>query len=156
MKKAFKIAVILLAALAVLSGCTVTKTKEISVNYNVTTGDEIKMTLNQIGGYKMNMKTPFIISKDGTEILNGSFITKEGYDYYYDMVKNQDSDATVLDEGTKDGNAYLMYTVVSENAQEYDYIVLVHDSQTAVLMGSLESEEEAKACFEAVKFERVK
>lgn len=156
MKRKFKFAALILAILTVLCGCTVSKTKESSLTFDVNTGDRVKVTLNRIDGYKMDSKVPFTVSKDGKDILNGSFVTKDGYDQYYELVKGGDPNAEVIKESTKDGNAYVMYKVNSNNITEYDFIVMIADSQTGVLLGCLESEEEAEACFEALKFELVK
>ncbi|MBD5158368.1 MAG: hypothetical protein HDT13_12145 [Butyrivibrio sp.] len=156
MKKALKFAALFLAVLTVLCGCTVTKTKESSLTFNVNTGDRIKVTLNRIDGYKMDSKTPFTVSKDDKDIITGSFLTKDGYDQYYELIKGGDSDAEVIKESTKDGNSYIMYKVTSNGKTEYDFIVMITNSSTGVLMGSLESEEDAAACFEALKFELIK
>lgn len=156
MKRALKFAALFLAVLTVLCGCTVTKTKESSLSFNVSTGDQIMVTLNRIDGYKMDAKVPFTVSMGGKDIMTGSFLTKEGYDQYYEAVNGGDPDAEVLKESLKDGNSYVMYKITSDGQTEYDFIVMIKDSATGVLMGSLASEEEAMACFEALTFELVK
>lgn len=160
MKKILKSAALAVFAVILLCGCTVTKTKESSLTFNVTTGDQIKVTLNRIDGYKMDSKSPFTVSKDDKDIMTGSFVTKDGYDQYYNLVreldKEDDSDTEIIKEGTKDNNSYIMYKVTSDNKTEYDFIIMIADSQTGVLLGCLESEDAAKSCFEALKFECVK
>lgn len=160
MKKLLKSAVLAVFAFIMLCGCTVTKTKESSLTFSVTTGDQIKVTLNRIDGYKMDSKSPFTVSKDDKDIMTGSFVTKEGYEQYYSLVKElnkeDDSDTEIIKEGTKDGNEYIMYKVISEDKTEYDFVLMVAGSSTGVLLGCLESEDAAMSCFEALKFEYVK
>lgn len=160
MKKLLKSAVLAVFALIMLCGCTVTKTKESSLTFNVTTGDQIKVTLNRIDGYKMDSKSPFTVSKDDKDIMTGSFVTKDGYEQYYNLVKElnkeDDSATKIIKEGTKDGNSYIMYKVISEDKTEYDFILMIAGSSTGVLLGCLESEDAATSCFEALKFEYVK
>ncbi len=108
----------------------------------------------------MDSKSPFTVSKDDKDIMTGSFVTKDGYDQYYNLVreldKEDDSDTEIIKEGTKDNNSYIMYKVTSDDKTEYDFIIMIDDSQTGVLLGCLESEDAAKSCFEALKFECVK
>lgn len=160
MKKILRSAALAIFSIILLCGCTVTRTKESSLTFSVTTGDQIKVTLNRIDGYKMDSKSPFTVSKDDKDIITGSFVTKEGYDQYYDLVKGLDkvdgSATEIIKEGTKDNNPYIMYKVTSDDKTEYDFIIMIADSQTGVLLGCLESEEDAESCFEALKFECVK
>lgn len=72
------------------------------------------------------------------------------------MNKEDDSDTEIIKEGTKDGNEYIMYKVISEDKTEYDFVLMVAGSSTGVLLGCLESEDAAMSCFEALKFEYVK
>lgn len=141
-------------ATAVLAGCTVTKS-EMSYTYNVETGDTVKMTLNKMNGYSTTSELPFTVTKEEKDIMHGTFITMEGYDYYQDLIdelEKTDEIEIIVKDGEKDGNTYTSYKVESEAGTEYDYLLKIGDSSTGVLMGSLDSKEEASSCFEAIKF----
>lgn len=141
-------------ATAVLAGCTVTKS-EMSYTYNVETGDTVKMTLNKTNGYSTTSELPFTVTKEEKDIMQGTFITMEGYDYYKDLInelEKTDEIEIIVKDGEKDGNTYTSYKVESEAGTEYDYLLKIGDSSTGVLMGSLESKEKASSCFEAIKF----
>lgn len=56
-----------------------------------------------------------------------------------------DENATILDSGEKDGCEYVMWNY---NDSEYDYAILIEDSNTGILLGNDVSEESAKECFQ--------
>lgn len=144
-----------LMAATILSGCAVTKS-EMSYTYNVETGDSIKITLNKMNGYSMNSEIPFTVVKGEDDVMTGTFITEEGYDYYHELINSDADDVEIIKTGEKDSNVYTFYRVDSESGTEYDYLVKVNDSATGVLMGSLTSEEDASACFDALTFTKEK
>ena len=151
-KKVLTLLAAVVTTTAILAGCSVTKTK--SLTYEVETGDNIKVTLDTSDGYSIQSDLPFTITKDGSEIMSGTFVTDDGYEYYVTEVTTEGSGAEVIDSGSKDGNEYTFYKVESDSFTEYDYILKVKDSQTGVIMGSTASEEEASKCFQAMTFSK--
>ena len=79
-KKVLTLLAAVVTTAAILAGCSVTKTK--SLTYEVETGDNIKVTLDTSDGYSIQSDLPFTITKDGTEIMSGTFVTDDGYEYY--------------------------------------------------------------------------
>lgn len=77
-------------------------------------------------------------------ISTGTFVQGYAYDQYVDSVKNDDN-AEVLDSGVKDGNKYLFWNY---NDSEFNYIIYVGDSNTAVILGTPISEEAAREVFD--------
>ena len=124
----------------VLTGCRSYK----SYTYNVDTGDKIELRLDTTGGYDLTSDLPFTITKDGETLSQGSFIIGEGYDYYAEGIKN-DSGAEVIEEKTYNGLQYIFY---SYNDREYNYVVKIVGSDTAVLIGNIVSEKSARECFD--------
>ena len=138
MKKIFMSA-ILLSMIVLATGCTTTK----SYTFKVETGDNIEVKLDASDGYDITSDLPFTISKDGEDLSQGTFITLDGYDYYITGVNNN-SDAKIIDSGTKNGLEYTFYSYDSE----YNYIIKVKDSNTGLVIGNIVSEESAKECFD--------
>lgn len=147
MKRIFK-AILLCMTLVLITGCT----KTISYTYEVATGDKIKVSLNVNEGYKLNSDLPFTVTKDGNELSQGTFIYGNYYDEYVNVAKN-DPDSTIISSGEKDNFEYVFYTY---NNEEYNYVIKVKDSNTAILLGNANSKAEAIKCFELLDFEVVK
>ena len=124
----------------VLTGCRSFK----SYTYDVDTGDQIELRLDTTGGYDISSDLPFTISKDGETLSQGSFIIGEGYDYYAEAIES-DSGAKVIEEKTYNGLQYIFY---SYNDTEYNYVVKIVGSDTAVLIGNTVSEKSARECFD--------
>lgn len=136
-----------LACIMMLSACTTKTSKE--VTYSVDTGDSVKITIDTKDGFDITMDVPFTVSKGDTDIFTGSFIYAEYYDVYREVV-DEESNAVLLDEGNKDGNDYFFYSFEGNAGTEYDYFILIKDSETAIAMASLVGEKEATEAFKAM------
>ncbi len=139
--------VLILVCGAMLSACSTTASK--SATFDVDTGDSIKISVNAKAGYDLTMEVPFAITKDGDAVLNGSFTYAEYYDVYRQVI-DEDANATLIEEGNKDGNDYFFYTFEGNAGTESDYVMMVGGSQTAIIMGSLAETSEVQAAFEAM------
>ena len=147
MKRIFK-AILLCMTLVLITGCT----KTISYTYEVATGDKIKVSLNVNDGYKLTSKLPFTITKDGNELSQGTFIFGNYYDEYVNIAK-EDSKTNIISSGDKDSFEYVFY---SYNNKEYNYVIKIKNSNTAILLKNTNSKEEAIKCFELLNFEVAK
>ncbi len=152
MIKKFKIFIMCVCVLLSVVGCASKTSKSMSYTYSVETGDKIEITLDTSDEYELTSKLPFSILHDGETLSQGKFITAESYSEY-EAVVNSDEKAKLIDSGDKDGNKYLFW---SYNGSEYNYAVLIADSNTAVLIGNLVSEESAKECFERIDISKGK
>lgn len=134
-----------------LTGCDTYK----SYTFKVETKDNIEIKLQTGAGYDISSDIPFSVSKDGEKIFSGSFITLNGYNVYLEQFSNN-SDATLIDSGNKNGVEYSLfkYEEYGEDV-EYDYIIKVNDSNTGILIGSINSEESVKKAFERLTFSKV-
>lgn len=148
MKKIIKSLFICFITLLVVTGCT----KTMSYTYEVATGDKIKVTLNVNEGHKFKTDLPFTITKDDKELSQGTFIYGKYFDEYVNAAKT-DSNATIISSGETDNFEYAFY---SYNNKEYNYVIRVKNSNTAILLGNTNSKEEAIKCFELLNFEVVK
>jgi len=144
MKKVIGSLTIVFVLVLFLTGCTTNK----SYTFNVETGDKIKVKLNTTDGYDLSSNLPFTISKDGNTLSQGTFITISSYDEYVKAAKTNSS-AKVIDESSKDNIEYVFY---SYNDSEYNYVIKVKNSNTGILLGNPNSQEEAKKCFELLTF----
>ena len=136
----------LLLLLSLLAACSTHAYK--AATFNVETGDKITVQVDIKAGYDLTMEVPFVISKDETVILTGAFGQPEAYALYYQLIED-DPNASLLAEDTKDGNSYFFYTVDGSSGTEYNYIMQVDGAQTVIIMASLASQAEAEAAFAA-------
>ena len=125
-----------------LAGCSSSTSK--AYTFSVETGDSIVLSLDTSDDYDITSELPFTITNQDDEESQGTFITADQYQQYADALKT-DPDAVILDTGEKDGNEYIFWSY--DNA-EYNYAILIKDSNTGVLLGNLVSEEMANACFQ--------
>lgn len=144
MKKTLLSLILLCTFMFTLTGCNTTK----SYTFDVETGDKIKIELNTTDGYDLSSSLPFTVSKDGSVLSQGTFITLDGYDDYVNMVNN-DTNSTVLDSGSMNGVTYTFY---SYNDAEFNYIIKIDNSNTALLLGNANSQNEAQTVFELLTF----
>lgn len=156
MKRMLKTAAAFLAATMIFmltSACVMQTTS--SVTYDVETGDKVTLTLVTSAGYQQDAQIPFSITKDEKKVMQGTFITIEQYNEYISLVENGGSEeetVEMIEQGIKDDNTFCFYTVKKEEGTEYDFAMKIGDSNTAVLMGSTLSEEEARDCFDLMTF----
>ena len=137
MKKIFKSILLVGIMMLALTGCTTNK----SYTYTVETGDKVKITLNTTDGYDLSSDLPFAISKDGNTLSQGTFIQESYYEQYVNAANTQ---GQIIDRGSNDNIEYVFY---SYNNSEYNYVIKIKDSNTALLLGNPNSQEEAKKCF---------
>lgn len=142
--------VTLLLSFAVLltlaAGCNARTSK--SFTFNVETGDQIKIKLNTADDYDLSSELPFTISCGGETLSQGIFLFADKYQEYVSVAQS-DPDATVLDSGKKDGNEYVFWNY---NDSEYNYVIMIKGSNTAILLGNPISEKSAKECFDRLTF----
>lgn len=131
-----------------LAGCNSSK----AFTYSVETGDSVKVSLDTSDKYDMTSDLPFAISCDGETFSQGLFITAENYSQYVEVV-NTDETAALLDSGSKDGNQYIFW---SYNDSEYNYAILIGDSNTGMILANNVSEESARECFNRLTVSVVK
>ena len=142
MKKIFKSILLVGIMMLALTGCTTNK----SYTYTVETGDKVKITLNTTDGYDLSSDLPFAITKDGNTLSQGTFIQESYYEQYVNAANTQ---GQIIDRGSNDNIEYVFY---SYNNSEYNYVIKIKDSNTALLLGNPNSQEEAKKCFELLSF----
>lgn len=154
MKKTAKIlSIMLLFSTLLFCACSTYANK--SYTFNVSTGEQIKVTLNVKTGYSLSQKDgQFTVSdKDGNDILTGIFLL-EGYTDSYREVVDADPDATVLEDKSTGGITYLYYEYDGETGKEHNFIVDIDGAKTGVLLASQASEEAASKAFSMLSFEK--
>ena len=144
MKKVLMTMAALLLVLAVCSGCETSSSK--SFTFDVDTDDSIKIEMDTSGGeYDITSAVPFEITKSDEVVTEGQFLFEEAYTEYVEAV-NIDTEATILDSGvTANGNEYVFWTFAE---QEFNYVIMVDESQTALLLANDVSRESAEECFQ--------
>lgn len=129
----------------VLVGCSTHSAK--AYTFKVDNGDRIKIKLDTSDGYDISSDIPFVLSCEDETVSKGIFIYSEKYEEYVSAVES-DSEAEILDAGTKDGNEYIFWRF---GDSEYNYAILINDSDTGIILGNAISEESARECFKRLK-----
>lgn len=132
----------LMLVLSVLTGCNDNSTK--AYTFSVDNGDSIKVSLNTMDNYDISSELPFTITCNGELQSQGTFILGDAFAQYKSVVEN-DEKAEMIDSGEKDGNDYIFWCY---NGSEYNYAILIADSNTGIVLGNVISEESAKECFD--------
>lgn len=115
--------------------------------YTVDTGDEIDIRLDTTGGYDISSAVPFEISKDGKVCSTGTFITASDCEAYVSVIKEDDM-AEIIDSGEKDTISYYMWAY---NDSEFNYVIMIKDSGTGIILGNNVSEDTAKEIFDRLE-----
>lgn len=160
MKKIIKITAMAVMLIMVLSMTACSFYTNQTFVYDVTTGDKISLKLKTTGGYTMkNTDLPFQIGTKDATILQGTFLTADGYDQYAELV-NKGEGVTLIKKGEMNGNEYYFYSTDGSSGTELDFIVRIKGTNTGVAMGALESDTITKdavfKCFEAITFSLAK
>lgn len=142
MKKQYRCFCAVLLCIFCLTGCGNVHTS-ITYTFSVSTGDSVDIKFDTTGDYQITSDLPFEISQDGTLLTSGSFISSDGYQMYVDVV-NADDDAEIIESSSTDTLEYIMWNY---NDTEFNYAILIKDSQTGVLLGNQTSEESAREVF---------
>jgi len=142
MKKQYRCFCAALLCIICLTGCGNVHTS-ITYTFSVSTGDSVDIKFDTTDDYQITSDLPFEISQDGTLLTSGSFISADGYQMYVDVV-NADDDAEIIESSSNDTLEYIMWNY---NDTEFNYAILIKDSQTGILLGNQTSEESAREVF---------
>lgn len=131
-----------ISAMCLLVACHTSK----AFTYKVTTGDMIQISIDSSDGFDLTSELPFAVKKDGVVLSQGMFIQGEAYEQYADVAKNVE---ILLSEGANNDVEYLFYEY---EGREYNYVIKVKNSNTAIVLGNAHSKEEAEECFKHLTF----
>ncbi|MEE1296111.1 MAG: hypothetical protein UHD09_04555 [Bifidobacterium sp.] len=135
-----------LALVLALAGCSAPD----SHTFSPSTGDKVRVSLDTSDGYSMTNDDPFVISKDGKELSEGTFFYGDYYQYFVDEVKKEGK-VKELDKGDYEGNDYVLWELDRDGTKEYDYAIKVKDCSSSVLLSNQVSEASAKEVFQRLK-----
>lgn len=142
MKKRFLNILAILVVGLVLTGCSTFK----SFTFDVETGDKVSIRLDTSNGYDLTGKVPFSVL-DGDKILStGTFIKGDFYDKYVQAANTQ---GKVI---TEDDDKNIEYVFYSYQDKEWNYVIKIKNSNTAILLGNQISEKDAKKVFKLLTF----
>lgn len=102
-----------------------------------------RVSLDTTDKYKITSDVPFTISQDGKEQTLETFIHGDAYTQYVSVIET-DEKAVLLDSGTKDGNEYEFWCY---DGKEYNYAIMIAESNTGMILGNPVSKKSAKDCF---------
>lgn len=144
MKKIIALSLVISCVLGVLTACDTANIKTSkSYTFEVETGDNIKVSLDTSDDYNISSDLPFVISCDDEKLSQGTFIFAEYYQDYIEVVEDDDK-AEIIDTGKKNGNEYIFWCF---DNKEWNYAILIADSNTAIILGNTVSQKTAERCF---------
>ncbi len=147
MKRTYKLRSVITSAVIAFALCACSFYSNLSLTFNVNTGDKIKVTLDTTSGLSLTQKDGrFAVEKDGEPILQGVFVHEDGYNQYLGIKGEQGM--TVLEDTEKDGNPYYMYEINGEAGVEDNFIMWIKNSNTGVILASVSGKETAKDAFD--------
>ncbi len=146
MKKVRTISILCLALL--LTACNLNERS--TYTFSIENGDSVNITFKSKDGYSISQKDgTFIISKDNKTISQGVFLTDNVYKEYKKIIEeNKDNKILNKKSGKKDDNEYIYYETNGKSGMEYNYIVKIYSTNSAVIIGCLTNKEEAQKVFE--------
>lgn len=129
---------------AVLTGCA--SNSSMAYTFNVETGDSIKVELDTSGSdYKLKADgSRFIINEEDTDVITGIFLTADMYDQYESAISET---GTILES-----DGYILYEYAGESGTERNILLMVPDSETGIIMGSLADEETVRDIYGRLSF----
>lgn len=123
----FALIVVAVAAVAALSGC-VTYSTSMTFTFSVETGDNIAVELDTSSGYELRPEgSDFFVSKDGSDIVGGMFLTEVTYEQ---LVSNAHDDPRA--QFVTDVKDNYEYTYSPEDGGETYYLLWVPGSNTGI------------------------
>lgn len=133
----------------ILAGCT----SSASYTFNIANGDEIKVSLDTADGYSLKQdQGRFYVNYGDTQILEGAFLSEEGFDEY----ELDGPETTIIKDEEKEDFSYFFFEKTNESATRYFYLIWVNESETAVLIGGTADQSETEAAFERLAFSQDK
>ncbi len=137
---------VLLVLAALLSACSGRN----AYTFQLETGDTLKISGEN--GYTLSGEIPFTLSKDETPCLTGSFVSRDGYEQYEEIILEENGVLTLLERGAREDCDYLFYHSESEGG--YGILLAPKGSASGVLLESTLSEQEVRDAFSALRFSR--
>lgn len=142
--KKFVLLVILSFSLIMFTGCDFYR----NVTFNLDNGDKVEIKLDANDNYSITTELPFHITKDGSTVSVGSFLTLEEYEEYKEIIKNNEG-YTIIEES----DDTILYDYKSE---EYNCIMKLPRSNTALLLKNEVSLESAREVFARLTITTIK
>ena len=120
MNTIFKRLAAVLLCIMLLTGCEFNRT--VSLTYNVTTGDSIKVTLDSSEGHGLkNSGDGFEVNNGEKIILQGFFVDQSMYEGYVEAVSSQ-QEAVIRQETDREEMHVISYTYEGQAGTEQNYI----------------------------------
>lgn len=111
------------------------------------TGDKVTVSLDTSDGYDFVRGECFIVECKDEEISTGTFISADKYSDSVEDVLNNDA-AKIIDSDANDDFEYIFY----KEEKNYNYLVLIKNSKSGVLIENTISEKSAEECFKHLDF----
>ena len=147
--KKLKIVVMMMFVTLLMTGCG---SNDTSIVFDVETGDKIKVTLDESDNYQLIDDIPFVVSQDDEELSKGTFMNENGYNQYKELVENNE-DVNILDEESNSNIEYIFFEYESYTS-EYNYIIMIKDSNTGIVLKNTVSQDSAEEVFSRLSFAR--
>lgn len=131
----------------ILTGCK--SQSSMSYTFKVETGDSVKVTLDTSGSeYKLTQSDgTFAVEEEETAVLQGVFLTEDMYDQYKAAAETA---GAIVETGD---NGFILYEYEGAAGVEHNILTMISDSDTGVIIASLEENDKVKEAYSKLKFE---
>ena len=147
-KKLFFMVALTMMICILATGCSSSK----SYTFNITNGEQIKVSMDTSNGYKLKQSDgSFIVKMKKEDVIQGVFILPAQKDQYIENVKSN-SDAKIL----QDDPHCFYWTINGTAGTEYNRIVTFDDAEACVLLASLTDKTLVDTTYQLLSFETIK
>lgn len=143
MKKILCLGTVFIVTILIAIGCS----KIDSFDHITGTGDKVTLSLDTSDGYDFVRGKCFVVECDDEEISTGTFISADKYSDSVEDVLNND-DSKIIKSDANDDFEYIFYN----EGKNYNYLVLIKNSKSGVLIENTISEKSAEECFKHLDF----
>ena len=127
-------------AIFALSGCGGNIQTSKSFTFNVSTGDAVEVELDTSSGLDIQPdQSTFIIYKNDEAITRGIFLDLDAYNEYVEAAQ----DYPVFKHNRVRGNEGVYYEASDGETKEYNYLMKLADSNTAIALSTRTGEADA-------------
>lgn len=93
-----------------------------------------------------------IVRKEGTDILNGLIITKDGFEANAQVIIENQDEIEIIEAVPENAPSLFIYQYNVEEETEIDFLFQIENSEYAGVFMSFSTYEEAKVAFDRVSF----
>ncbi len=148
-KKLLAIFTLLFLMSLTLTGCE----SSFSFTYDLSTGEQVKVTLNTTKGHSLvNLGSSFkVVDPNDNDVTGGLFYLPDYFNELYNNISILENVELIEENFSVEPN-YIFYKYSDEETTEWNYIIDLNDLESGIILSNLTSEASARETFELFTF----